>query len=222
MRFAHMVEGAVAAIYDGSKPVIKINGEVIPFRYLPIWHETDGQGDELTSRGLAAIAEPEQPEYDPATQDIEHVACQVGDLEATDRWVVTDKTQAEIDAYQAAQDATLREQITAERERRIELGTTVTIEAGGLGDLPLQGRDQDMIDYMALERAAQKLISDGITEPSIVFRDGANVEHLLTPAQMIEAYEKGAAWVQAVYQASWALKDADPIPTSFADDAHWP
>ena len=46
--------------------------------------------------------------------------------------------------------------------------------------------------------------------------------HDLTPAQMIEAFDHASAFHTAVMQASWALKDANPIPADYDADARWP
>ena len=61
----------------------------------------------------------------------------------------------------------------------------------------------------------------GDTTTAISFRDDANNMHALTPAQVVELWEKAAGYISAVYAASWTLKDGT-IPADYADDRHWP
>lgn len=110
--------------------------------------------------------------------------------------------------------------VNAERDRRILAG--VAVEVVGIGPIPLQGRPADQINMMALSDTARELQTAGITAPIIPFRDGDNVEHILTAAQMLEANNKGKQWVSAVYQASWAIKAMDPLPADVTADHFWP
>lgn len=110
--------------------------------------------------------------------------------------------------------------VSAERDRRIALGHIVTLSS--YGDIPVQGRPQDQINLLALKDTARDMVDAGVTEPVIPFRDGDNVHHLLTPAQMIEIADQGKRAASAIYAAAWALKAYAPIPEDFADDHHWP
>ena len=114
----------------------------------------------------------------------------------------------------------LAAQVTAECDRRLAAGTVVTVT--GYGDIPVQGRQKDQINLMALEATAKDLIAAGVTGPILDFRDGANVHHKLTPAQFVEMARKGKEAASAIYATSWALKDSGDIPADFADDVHWP
>lgn len=121
----------------------------------------------------------------------------------------------------AAEDqARLAAAVNAERDRRIMLGTTVTVT--GLGAIPVQGRPVDQVNLMALADTARDLIAAGVTGAVIPFRDGDNVLHDLTPAQMLEVSRQGKEAAGAIYAASWALKDGAEIPAKYADDDHWP
>lgn len=110
--------------------------------------------------------------------------------------------------------------VDAERDRRLALGATVQVE--GYGPVPVQGRQADQINLLALKDGARDLVAAGITDPSLEFRDGANVLHILTPAQMIDLANKGKAAAAEIYAAAWALKDNPPIPADYAADAYWP
>jgi hypothetical protein len=93
----------------------------------------------------------------------------------------------------------------------------------------LDGRDPFALD---MAREARANISDSAQlalvkkaagdETPITFRDAANVDQVLSNDEMIAAAVQIAAQVDALYKASWALKDADPIPADYADDRHWP
>lgn len=112
------------------------------------------------------------------------------------------------------------DQINVERDRRISAGTTVNVT--GYGDIPLQGGERDQTNLLGLVTAAQVRLAGGDTATLTKFRDAENVDHMLTPMQVIEMWSKGAAWISANYDASWALKAMDPIPADFADDSYWP
>lgn len=112
------------------------------------------------------------------------------------------------------------EQVDSERDRRIAAGTTVQIE--GIGAMPLQGRPQDQLNMLALKDTARDLHAAGVTVAVIPFRDGDNVEHLLTAAQMMQITDQGKQHITAIYQAAWALKAMDPIPTDYTEDQWWP
>jgi hypothetical protein len=114
----------------------------------------------------------------------------------------------------------LKREINAERDRRVLMGAD--IDVSGYGSIPVQGGPTDQINLLALGATAMELIAAGITGAVIPFRDALNVMHQLTPAQIAELVRKGKMVVTAIYAASWALKDANPIPEDFTDDSHWP
>ncbi len=127
------------------------------------------------------------------------------------------KTAADL----AAEDqGRLAAAVTTERDRRIMQGALVSVT--GLGDIPVQGRPVDQVNLMALADTARDLIAAGVTGAVIPFRDGDNVLHDLTPAQMLEVSRQGKEAAAAIYAASWALKDSGAIPADFAADHHWP
>ncbi|MCJ8336581.1 MAG: DUF4376 domain-containing protein, partial [Epibacterium sp.] len=111
--------------------------------------------------------------------------------------------------------------VNAERARRLVAGTTVTVT--GNGPVVLSGHDADTRNLQGLAFAAQLRLADGNTTHQTTFRDAENVDHVLTPAQVLQLWSLGSAWIEQVYTASWALKD-DPggIPADYADDGHWP
>ncbi len=113
-----------------------------------------------------------------------------------------------------------RADVFAERDRRLELGVTLTVS--GYGDVPVQGRVADMIAYLSVKDMARARADQGVTDPVVTLRDAANVMHSLTPAQAIELVSKAQAAAQDIYAASWAILDAADIPEDFASDTRWP
>ena len=110
--------------------------------------------------------------------------------------------------------------VNAERDRRIAAGTAVEIT--GYGVVPLQGRIQDQTNLLGLATAATLRIAAGDVDTLTKFRDAVNLDHFLTPLQIVEMWSKGAAWISSVFEASWELKAAEPIPLDFATDTYWP
>lgn len=117
------------------------------------------------------------------------------------------------------------EEINAERDRRIGEGATFTVT--GYGPVPLQGRLKDQINLQARLIAAQVAQAQGVTDPILLLRDAADINHMLTPDQMIELVGKGIAWIEATMQVSWDMKDGvapfeDGPPYDYVDDGYWP
>jgi len=110
--------------------------------------------------------------------------------------------------------------VNMERERRIAAGATVTVT--GAGDIPVQGRDVDVRNLQGLGLAALARVSAGDTATITTFRDAGNVDHDLTPPQVLELVQRAAGVVEAIIQASWAIKAMDPLPDDVTDDGLWP
>lgn len=105
--------------------------------------------------------------------------------------------------------------INAERQRRIVAGKVID-------GVYVTGRDQDARNLTNLALAAQLRMASGDTTTTTVFRDGQNVDHELTPPQMLALWQQSAAYVSALYAASWAIKAMDPMPADVTDDGLWP
>jgi hypothetical protein len=114
----------------------------------------------------------------------------------------------------------IRRLIDAERDRRIAAGCVVQVP--GIGGVPLQGRQQDKDNLQGLVTAAQLRLGQGDTTTTTPFRDAENVVGDLTPMQIVALWQGGSSYISAVYQASWAIKDSDPMPEDFAAAALWP
>lgn len=111
--------------------------------------------------------------------------------------------------------------VNAHRDMIIEAGTTV--EVHGYGSIPVQGRDKDQRILLGLVQYASMQIAAGDNSSPRKFRDAVNVDHFLTPPQISEMWVKTNAWIESVYDASWALKAMDPIPLDYATNPdYWP
>lgn len=109
---------------------------------------------------------------------------------------------------------TICDAINAERTRRIIAGKVTD-------GIRVTGRDEDARNLTNLALGAQLRLAAGDTETLTTFRDGDNVDHELTPPQIMSLWQQSSEYVSALYAASWALKALDPIPADFADDSHW-
>mgnify|MGYP001124730299 CR=1 FL=1 len=107
------------------------------------------------------------------------------------------------------------EDINRERQRRVVAGKTIN-------GIAVTGRDEDARNLTNLALAAQLRLASADTTTLTTFRDGNNVDHDLTPSQMLDLWQQSAAYVSALYEASWVIKAMDPIPADFDADSRWP
>lgn len=105
--------------------------------------------------------------------------------------------------------------VNAERQRRIVRGKIID-------GIHVTGSDDDARNLTNLALSAQVRMAGGDTTSLTTYRDGDNIDHDLTPAQMLSLWQQSSAYVSAIYAASWALKAMDPIPADFAGDSYWP
>lgn len=122
-----------------------------------------------------------------------------------------------ITAEAKAQAAREREHtaINTERQRRILAGKVID-------GVHVTGRDEDARNLTNLAMAAQLRIAAGDTTTPTVFRDGDNVDHELTPPQVLALWQQSAGYVSALYAASWAIKAMEPMPEDVTGDDLWP
>ena len=115
----------------------------------------------------------------------------------------------------AAARARAEAAVNAERQRRIVAGTVID-------GVRVTGRDEDARNLTNLALAAQLRIAGGDTATPTTYRDGDNVDHDLTPPQMLALWQQSAAYVSALYAASWAIKAMDTLPGDVTADGLWP
>ena len=106
------------------------------------------------------------------------------------------------------------EMVNAERARRILAGKVIN-------GMLVTGSQADQMNLTNLGAYA-KLLVDQSSVATITFRDGNNINHDLTPAQMLQVWEAGVSYISAVYKASWDLKDMGTIPIDYTNDSYWP
>lgn len=113
-----------------------------------------------------------------------------------------------------------KERVDAYRDQVLSAGKDFDLP--GVGTIHLQGRPQDMVAILGLSVTAGQLQGAGKAGQLLPFRDRANIIHQLTPGQMLQVWQIGSAFVSAVAQASWAMKDAGDESVDPADRANWP
>lgn len=110
--------------------------------------------------------------------------------------------------------------VNTERERRIAAGATVAVT--GAGDIPVQGRDEDIRNIQGLGLGALARVATGDITTITMFRDAGNVDHSLTPPQVLELVQRASGIAEAIIQASWAIKAMEPLPVDVTGDELWP
>lgn len=108
--------------------------------------------------------------------------------------------------------------VRIELNRRLAAGVSVTL--GGQTILA-QADQASMARIEGWQSIAKYEVSQGNGAGTTAFRDATNATHPMTYAD-VEAFaaQIGGA-VQVLIQKSWALKDANPIPSDYTDDSHW-
>jgi hypothetical protein len=117
-------------------------------------------------------------------------------------------------AYEPPPAVVTGEDVNAERYRRIVVGKIID-------GVHVTGTEEDARNLTSLALVAQLRLAANDTETLTTFRDGGNVDHQLTPSQVLSLWQQSAAYVSALYAASWALKAMEPIPADYAADTYW-
>jgi hypothetical protein len=112
-----------------------------------------------------------------------------------------------------------RTAVNAKRLQIISAGIDVSIT--GYGIVALQGRPEDQTSLQGLAFGAQLRLAMGDSTTKMEFLDRENVLHELTPAQMLELWQKGAGFVSAIYAKSWIIKEMNPMTTDYNEPALW-
>lgn len=112
--------------------------------------------------------------------------------------------------------------VNAERDRRVKAGASFAVTNHPV-PIHVVGDEVTQTNLLALATAASARVAQGDVSTLTPYRDETNQIHQLTPPQIFELWSLGAAYLSAVYQASWALKDASGgVPADFLSDIHWP
>jgi hypothetical protein len=134
----------------------------------------------------------------------------------TQTWSIVDLTDSEkMDMIDA-----LKDDINELRDRKIVAGCMITL-TGISTPLQVGGTQDNIRNISNLAQMAMYQSSMGITT-AVPFRDDKNVIYNLTPSQIIEMWQKSMQYISSLYQASWNLKDSNPVPLDFASQKYWP
>jgi hypothetical protein len=121
-----------------------------------------------------------------------------------------------ITAEQKAAEArqSVERSINAERARRVVAGTIVN-------GVHVTGTDEDARNLTNLALGAQMRLAMGDDETVTFFRDGDNVDHELTPSQMVDLWTQSASYVSYLYAKSWEIKALETLPEDITEDSLW-
>lgn len=111
------------------------------------------------------------------------------------------------------------QQVNEERARRLAAGKCFTV-SWQPEPILMTAREFDLVILSDLRSSAEWAIANGDTTP-VIYRDGANIIHSLTPTQFLELATAGKQWVQQVMAVSWNMKDRG-IPFDYDADPRWP
>ena len=116
--------------------------------------------------------------------------------------------------------------VAAEWQRRVGIGGSFAV-TGVTDPIPVPGRQPYREIIQAKLSAAQLFAAQGITDQVVMFRDGDNTKHMLTPAQTIEICIASMRFYEALSEVYWAMKDGTTpfeagVPNDLTDDTHWP
>lgn len=110
-------------------------------------------------------------------------------------------------------------EVNHERTRRIARPVSISLTTGKKFSVDMSGESRHNIADMA-HMAREKIIAADVSK--MTFRDASNVNQSLTAVEIVEMAVQVFGIVDAIYKASWALKDTDPIPDDYSNDKHWP
>lgn len=109
--------------------------------------------------------------------------------------------------------------VNFERQRRIV--ETVNISVSNYSSpIAIKGDDQTWSNLQALSSRAQMRIitnDDSLT----VFRDENNIDHELTPNQVVELGVSMIDRVELLFKSSWVLKAMPELPKDYTDNKYW-
>lgn len=116
--------------------------------------------------------------------------------------------------------------IKEEMQRRIDKGSAFAVR-GVVDPIPVPGVQPYREIINAKLTASQGFAAQGVTDPIVLFRDGNNINHMLTPQQMIALCIQSMRYYEGVNKVYWDMKDgvgdfASGIPADFSNDEYWP
>jgi hypothetical protein len=111
-----------------------------------------------------------------------------------------------------------KDDLDIERERRIALPLTVTVQ--GIGTFPINMDDPSQRNTNGLGSSAI-LLKITANPATVKFRDFNNTDHDMNADQLISMCVQAQQRISAVYTKSWAIKALKPVPADYTDDKYW-
>jgi hypothetical protein len=144
------------------------------------------------------------PECDPHTQRVVRGASELVEGTWRETWNIVSKSPEEIDAAIAKRRSDMRAQVKTRYAASREAGFAYGFPDG---DGVVQIRDaEDTGNINGLVTMALVLQAQNVTAPFASFRDEADVNHPLTPAQMVSMGMEVGAYVSGQLAVKWNLE----------------
>jgi hypothetical protein len=109
--------------------------------------------------------------------------------------------------------------IEKERDRRVLAGATFTLQSGK--QLRLRGDALTRQNLGDLAGAAT-VASVKLVPFSVSYRDADNILWVLNDDEIADLFLQATSYVSSIFNASFALKALNDLPTDYTSDARWP
>lgn len=173
----------------------------------------------LVTDGYRGYIDNGPPEYNKYEQKIIRTPLTELTVDANNEVVQTYSVVSLNEDEQVEANLILKDEINIERERRIAKGCF--IEVANVGNIAIRGTNEDMRNLTNLGQLSNMFILTN-QNTTIPFRDDTNTVYDLTPTQMSYVWQKAVEYVSSLYQASWNMKEMDPLPQDYTSDSYWP
>jgi hypothetical protein len=160
------------------------------------------------------------PPVPSPTQQLEELAPALVNGVWQQQFQLVDLPAEEAEAVLAAITAARREDVTAERDRRLAAGFDYNFgDSRGVHRIATTERDMRGWDEVSKGAAAAIALSQPSLAIQIVTETGPAV---VTALEWQEVLSAAMEFRQPIWAASFALQAMDPIPADFANDSWWP
>lgn len=158
---------------------------------------------DLQNLGYAQVQDVPRPEADVVSEG--KPVLEDGVWKRT--WEARDWNDNEKFEYLVRKQTSLADKVMALREKDCANGMPYSIDDGA-NTFHVQIRPSDKINLLGLNLEAQYAKQAGTTDAVFKFRSFENKSYMLTPDQMYDMTRASLSCILAIYDASWALKDA--------------
>ncbi|BCM95210.1 hypothetical protein [Burkholderia phage FLC6] len=164
----------------------------------------------LNGLGYFIVQEVAQPTGDVVTEGDPVFANGVWSQVWNVRTFTADEVASQLDVTKAAMMTDITNKLTAALEKGFSFAFS---DVAG----HVQLRDGDRGNIASARIRADKLVTQGVTDPVMPFRDWENVTHMCTPAQIVDLSDAAYEAYLGFLGAGWALKDAVTKAVTAAD-----